>query len=232
MLDRKYRDIVARVEKDLDLEEEAIVNQSELLGYINEGVREAVKEVIGICGADYFLDKASLALVQGQQEYDLPARIFANKIRRIIYNNGQEKYKIRRIKNLEEVAEIDPNEKYRILMLNAYGTGPKVELYPASRETSASNVTIFFTREAREFTGTNFDETLDVPEAFDFIVAYTKKLCVRKELGGVDSDSVKAEEAAARQKFIDSLTERFPDEDDEIQLDLSFYRDFDSSGYF
>src|SRR6185503_10480631 len=94
----QYSTAKAKVERDLDLEEENFIQDEEMLEYFNEALREAEAEVLAIY-EDYLLDSASLALVIGTSKYDLPNGIYDSKIRGVIYSNGSIIYEIKRIRS-------------------------------------------------------------------------------------------------------------------------------------
>ena len=58
----------AKIQRDLDLQDEIFITNTELLGYANEAIDEAEQEVLTIY-EDYFLTNENLALVTGTAEY-------------------------------------------------------------------------------------------------------------------------------------------------------------------
>ena len=95
-------ELKGKIQRDLDIEGEVFIQDAsdapELLEYINEGIDKA-EEIVHSLYEDYFLDKASITLVSGTHEYDLPSAIYAHKIRRIIYRNGTRVYTVDRIRD-------------------------------------------------------------------------------------------------------------------------------------
>ena len=86
---RKYwtlSEIKAKIKRDLDLEAEDFVRDTELNDLINEAIDEAEAEVHSLY-EDYFLTREVVTLVAGQEEYELPTNIYGHKIRRVVYNN-------------------------------------------------------------------------------------------------------------------------------------------------
>lgn len=220
--------IIAKVESDLDLQEETHITASEMAGYLNEAIGDfqALAETLD---EDYFLTKVSLPLVQGQAVYAVPANIYASKIRGIIYRNGPLSFEIRRIRRFHEFAKISDidyipvsNPTYRYELINTSNvSGVQIELHPPAQETSASNVTVWFRREAT--TLVNPTDVCDVPEGINYIFAHMKKSCMAKEnLGTPPPEAVQALE---KQEVLvtNALQNRVPDDDNEIQLDLSHY---------
>jgi hypothetical protein len=222
--------IIAKVELDLDLQEEAIVTASEMGGYLNDAIVDfqALAETLD---EDYFLTKTTLALVQGQSLITLPANCYASKIRGIEYRNGPLAFEIKRLRKFHEFArasDIDyipaasPIYKY-ILLNNSNTAGVQIELHPPAQETSASNVTLWYLREATQLV--NPTDVCDVPEGINYIFAHMKKSCLAKEnLGTAPPDAIAALEKQ-EQLVTNALQNRVPDDDNEIQLDMSHYQD-------
>lgn len=218
----------AKIERDLDLQDEIFITQTELLGYANEAIDEAEQEVLTIY-EDYFLTSEALPLVQGTAEYALPADIWAHKIRAILYNNSTRKYPIRRIQQLPHVNDVESTDEfYRYLLVNSLTAGPQIKLFPASLETSSTNVTIWFIRNAREIVLDT--DVIDVPEAHKFIMQHIKLRCYEKE-GSPNQDKAQVDLERERKLLVDSLSAMIPDEDNHMQMDTSFYEDFDLEFY-
>lgn len=225
----EYSAAVAVVEQELDLEEENFIQDSEMLEYFNKGRREAEAEVLGIY-EDYLLSSADLALTIGDSRYDLPDGIYASKIRGIVYNNGSIIYEIKRIRGARKflqralLRDADPTDSYKYIMVNDETDGIQIELSPASKETSSTNVQIWFLRKVLELTGDD-DEIVDaeIPESINFIYAYVKGQCLKKENGGIMPPDAQSEIDHQRQLLVSTLTNMIPDDDNEVIQDLSAY---------
>lgn len=143
MAQKTYGEIVNFVQKKLDLEEELFITTEELLLYCEEAIKFCESEIHKNRIEDmYFESAAPLALVSGVSEYDLPSNIFANKILRIVYNNGSDIYTIPRLKKelrYESGSIIDqyqPSSDYAYRLVNSdVRSGTKLRLYPESRDT-------------------------------------------------------------------------------------------------
>lgn len=224
----QYSDAKLVVEKELDLEEENFIQDSEMLEYFNKARREAEAEVLGIY-EDYLLDKAPLPLVLGQDRYDLPTGIYASKMRGIIYDNGSVLYEILRIRSAKKFLErgairtADPIDYYRYIMLNTAANGIQIELSPPSKETSATNVYIFFLRKIPDLVLDTDIVDAEIPESLNFIYAYVKRLCKQKENAGVIPPDAQAEEDKQRALMVETLTNMIPDDDNEVIKDMTIY---------
>lgn len=216
-----WSEIKTKVERDLDLEGETFITEDELLDYANEAIDEAEAHIHGLY-EDYFLAYESLALVSGTSEYDMPSDIYANKIRRLIYDDGSETYDIRRIKNLSEVPYFDNIVQYKYLIVNN-STGAKIKLYPSADETSSSNVTVWYIRNATRLTSSTSE--CDIPEFVHFVMQHMKVRCYEKEKGTPPMIMQKAmsDLNAQRNLMISTLTNMVDDRDTEIEQDLTHY---------
>lgn len=224
-----YLEARTKVEQDLDLEEENFIQDTEMLGYFNEAIRECEAEILTIY-EDYFLTRANLALVNGTSLYSLPTGIYASKIRGIIYNNQTIIYEIKRIRTAKRFLERsliiyqDPTDEYRYILLNSSVTaGVQIELSPPSKETSASNVIVWFIRKVVEVALDS--DVIDIPEFINFIYAFVKAKCKQKENAGTMPPDAAAEVEQQRQMMVSTLSYRVPDDDTEITKDVSFYQE-------
>lgn len=225
-----YTNFIAKVEQDLDLEEENFIQSSEMLGYTNEGLREVEKQVLTIY-QDYLLDSAYLPLVLGTSKYNRPSGIFANKIRKIVYTNGSLIYEIKEIKGSQKFMKraflryANPTDEYMYMMLNNSTNGIQIELSPASKETSSTNIEIFFIRKVDVVSlGTDFVDK-DVPESLNYLYSYVKGKCKQKENAGVMPPDAQQEIDMQMKLLVDTLTSMIIDDSTEIEKDMSFYEE-------
>lgn len=224
-----WLEVKTKVLNDLDLNDEDFITPDELLGYANEAIDEAEQEILTIY-EDYFLVKENLALVAGQSLYDLPADIYAHKIRSIHYDDGgARRYIIRRFRNLKKVNWVNENDEfYKYVITNSLADGPKIQLYPSSKETSSTNVEIWFLRNAREITADT--DVIDIPEAHKFIIQHIKLRCYEKE-GSPKQLKAAQDLARERELLVSTLSAMVPDEDNRMLLDMGFYDDYDNYHY-
>lgn len=226
-----YAEAKRKVEVDLDLEDEVFIQEEEMLGYFNEALREAEAEVLTIY-EDYFLDNAYLPLVLGQSKYDLPTGIYAYKIRSIVYSVNQSLiYEIskarsaRKFLDLETLLWANPTDYYQYIILNNSTNGTQIELYPPSRETSSTNVKIWFLRQVDPIVDDTDIVDKDIPESINFIYAYVKARCKQKENAGVMPQDAAAEVEQQRKLLVDTLTNMIPDDDNEVIKDMTTYEE-------
>lgn len=222
-----YADIKAKVERDLDLEDEIFITDDEMLGYANEAIDEVEKDIHTLC-EDYFLTRATITLVQGQEEYDLPTDIYAMKIREIIYKNGSECWSLVRCRDWHKFKNYTANlvnnsgtQKYGYFILNSTAGTPKLLLTPSPNEAGAY-LTMWYIRNANKLTTTT--SICDIPEAINYVMQYMKVKCAQKELhpnlAGMLNDL-----EAMKQKVLAALSEMYPDTQNDIEPDTSHYEE-------
>jgi hypothetical protein len=103
MFSPTYSQLKTYLEQELDLQDETFITPNELMAYFNEAV-DMIEAAIHNIYEDYFLTNSPLSITNNQAAYGLPSDIYAQKIRRILYNDGGSyKYEIKRVKKLEEI---------------------------------------------------------------------------------------------------------------------------------
>ena len=115
---RTYGFIKQKLMVDMDLQDETFIQPDEMVGYFNEGLKEAFGEILGL-RENYFLSKWFVPCVAGNDLFILPPNIYANKVRGVIYQNGSIIYTMKRMreKNLfENIAYVNQyglSDEYR-----------------------------------------------------------------------------------------------------------------------
>lgn len=226
-----YAEIRTKIQRDTDTEAEEFIRPDELLDLVNEAIDEAEAE-IHLLGAEenYFLTYADLPVTVGQELLDLPADIYANKIKNIVYSDGALVYPVRRLKgpNLyEEIADqqraTNVSDYYRYILTNATpGPQTKILLVPKSREVSTTNFRLWYLRQANRMV--NDSSICDIPDFVQFIINRTIYQIWAKE-GHPNAEAAKMKLEESRKLMTDTLNEMIPDGDSEIVMDLSHYRD-------
>jgi hypothetical protein len=214
---------------ETNTEGEDFVSAAELLAWANDAKDMAEKEIVSLYDS-YLETEGYIALVTGTAEYDLPADIFANKITMLMYDNGSEKYEIKRMKKKTKIMNVNENDDYQYRLINSAADGIKLKLYPESRETSSQNVTIFYIRESTAIA--DDDSLMDIPLADGFIKQYVKDKIKEKEIGPMNVNQFSPELVRERDLLIEALNHMVPsDSDDELELDTSVYEDMDIDSY-
>lgn len=225
-----YAEIKAKVERDLDLEDESFITDTEMLGYANEAVDEAEAEIHGIY-EDYFVSRIPLTLVAGQEAYDLPSGIYAHKIRKMVYSKNSQIRPLVRIKDWRKfenyawdlVNDANPESQYYWFLDNTTPTYPKIILAPTPQEAGAY-ITLWYIRNATRFEATT--DKCDIPEFVTFVMQFMKVRCYEKE-GNPNIGLAIAALEQQRKLMKETLTGMVPDNENEIEMDLSSYTDQD-----
>lgn len=231
---KTFSDIKTKIERELDLETEDFIQPEEFKSYVNDAIEDCQSEIHKLGMEDeYFLTKTTLNLVTGTADYDLPANIYANKIKAIEYVNGSTIYSISRLRSLnrfEDRARINQyntiTDYYKYIIRNDSAAGkPILELIPPSRETINGAVTVWYFRNANTWADDD-NAFCDLPEiALQYVYAYTRYRCYDKE-GHPNQAEAKDRMMAAKQQMVDVLANMIPDEDSVMLQDLTIYQDF------
>lgn len=221
-----WAEIKAKVLRDLDLEGETFITETELLGYANEAIDEVERQILTLC-EDYFLSRSVLTLAVGQEEYDIPDDIYGMKIRQIIYRSGTQVWKLNRLRNWTklgiyetEKSNATGTQQYGYFILNATaGEKPKILLTPTPNEAGAF-LQIWYLRNANELVSDQ--SKCDIPEAVNYVMAYIKMKCLEKEL---HPNLPKAIQDLEQQKAdtLKTLADMYPDNEDTIEPDYRLY---------
>lgn len=136
-----YGEMEQKVLDDLDLNDETFIKPDEMRGYFNEAITEAAAELY-VLNQDYFLTKFYIPVVAGQMKYALPANIFANRIRTVMYANGAVIYEVaqyRRKNKFEAMIITDmfgQADDYMYTLWNDIPGQAYMEFHPQMRDTA------------------------------------------------------------------------------------------------
>lgn len=138
-----YLEAKNKVLSDCDLEDEVFIDPNELIGYFNDGLKEAEAEIHTMnAETEYFRTKSYIPFVAGVSKYDLPDNIYANKIVGIMYSNGSIIYPITqfrrryRYENMIFVDQYGVADEYRYTLFNDIPGQARMEFHPPIRETA------------------------------------------------------------------------------------------------
>ena len=196
------------------------ITPAEINGHISDSVK-LVASYIHNLYEDYYFTIGSISLVAGTSEYPLPANMYVNKIRRLLYDNNSDKYKINRLHNIDEIPYITSADYYRYRLVNN-GLTEVVKLYPNAKATEANVVQVYYYRRPKELA---LDaDVLDIPEEFDNVVVSDVKFrCLSKEPDNPSLQIVKTMRDEQIGQMLATLGKRVPDDTTDIRPDMSFY---------
>ncbi len=220
-------DLKRKVERALALEDEDFVVPEELADYANDGIDEAEAE-IHAAYPDYFLTRATLSFVNGQEEYDLPEDLYAFKIRCIMYKNSDNIYEIKKVRDWRKFLQYTVNTRsssssntHQYMIVNPSAGEQKLLLTPPASE-NGEFATIWYVRNAHKLEDDS--DECDIPEFSDFVIEYMKMRCYEKETHA-NFSACAARVEAKRKLMIDTLTNMIEDNDNEVEPDLRTYDD-------
>jgi hypothetical protein len=225
--------VKSKVRKDLDIDEDELVSDSDMVEFIHDAVRDMAAEMIKL-GADdrYYMTNGKMSLVQGQEEYALPSDISTQKIYKLIHtrSNSRDNYAIRRLRGIHEFENYHweneyptSNPTYRYLLMNRNPVdGAKLMLVPIPQVSESLAVTIWYVRKPTK--ATTDVSIIDVPEEFiSFVLTFAKVECLKKDVGNPLLGEAKDELGRIRKLMVDTLTDQTADADNLIEQDLSLY---------
>ncbi len=223
-----WGEIKAKIEAECDLEDEDFVRETELLSYANEAIDEAEAEIHGLF-EDYFLTRKSINVNSGDTVLSINTElpdIYADKIRRIIFNYGSSTYTVTRLrdwKKFEQKALTEQNlstDLYQYMLINTSPGNPQIMWSPEIRE--SGTMMIWYLRNANRLTADA--DICDIPEFVNFVIAFMKVKVMKKE-GHPGLEDAKQELQMQREQMNSTLKERVPDADNELEMDASYYEE-------
>lgn len=235
-----YGEANAKVRADLDLTNETFLTPDEMVGLWNDAIQRAAAQIQKLGVEDeYFTKQGTISLVTGAVRFPLPGDIYAQKIRGIIYQRGDEiytVYRFRRRTKFVKIAEINQMAQdifYQYDLENPdVATGYQLVLVPPSRETDpmgSPSLTIHYIREVLYVPLVSVgsqnatDATkIDIPEFMTYIFADVKYE-VAKKIPHPNLEGFKADKNTELGLMIETLTEQVADDATEIEPDMSHY---------
>jgi hypothetical protein len=231
MVYKTYQTLRDEVLRETDTEAEDFVQISEVLQYFNDAVREALAHIqkLGL-EDDYFQKSVAYNLTAGLTELDLPADIYAAKIRALTYATPSLVYPIKRIKGkdkfefIQQMLQFPSQNSYYMYDIenSSPTTGFKIKLYPVSYETIPNAIILSYVRTVTTLAADT--DLVDIPEFYSFIKSFVKYKILSKE-NGPQAVEAKAEYEKETKLMLDTLTEMTPDYDNKVQGDYSTYQE-------
>lgn len=181
--------IRTKISRDLDIEEEEFIQPDEIIEYINDAISEAEAHIINLGLRDkYFLAKASLDIVQGEEDIALPTNIYSNKIFKLVYKNGNEIYTIKPIdsqrmyEDIEVINQSPASQNYSYLIRHDTPGEEVIQIIPPARETLSGVIKCWYYRDANRLEAD--DDICDLPEiAIQFVYQSVRVRVYEKEKG-------------------------------------------------
>lgn len=224
----------AKVEKELDLENEVLVQPTEFVGYVNDGARQVAAEMSKLGMDDlYYHSYSTFPLAATQSDYSLPTDILANKIVEFVYDDGVNIYPLKRLRGKNVYTKMQDLQKYAtgdnlpvayMIFNQSTALGYKLKMIPTPT-TSHSYMKMYYIRQAEQLSLSDVGTGLiDCPEEFiQFLVAFVKVKCLAKEIGNPMLQMAMQEEDRERKLMVQTLTDQVQDTNNTIPMDLSHY---------
>lgn len=224
--------VVTKIERDLDLEEEEFIQPDEMTEYINDAISIIEAHLIKLGLQDhYYLSSTSLNLVDGQADITLPSNIYEGNIKEIVYSNGSTIYRVLPLKEtatLEEIQLLNLNastEYYQYRLRTDSAAGDYVlQLVPTAYETATGVLKMDYYRDAARVSADA--DLVEVPVvALQYLYQYVKVKVYEKE-SHANYPSAVAELEKLEALMLATLQGQTSDnENNKIEFDKSFYED-------
>jgi hypothetical protein len=223
--------VVQKIERDLDLEEEEFIQASEMTEYINDAITliEAHMNTIGLRD-QYFLTRTTLSLVSGTADYELPTNLYADKLHEIVYSNGATIYAVRPMQKTASAEEIEhlnrfaTTDYYRYRIRNDSAAAKYLQIIPSARETAANVIIIEYFRDLARVSADA--DLVEVPEiAYLYLYQYVKVKVYEKE-GHANYSASTVELQKLEELMLSTLQGQLADDySSYLELDKSIYEE-------
>jgi hypothetical protein len=224
--------VVQKIERELDLEEEVFIQDEEMNDYINDAITliEAKMNTLGFRD-QYYLTRSTISLVTGQADYALPTNLYEGKIKEVVYSVGATIYKVEPMQNsasaeaIEHLNRFSTNEFYKYRIRSDAANANYFQLIPKSRETAANAIVIEYYRDLQRVSSDN--DLVEVPEiALQFLYQYVKVKVLEKE-GHALLGQAKADLEAIEEEMVSTLSGQLVDDSQNLlELDKQIYEEF------
>lgn len=184
---KTFGELNVELMNELDLEGEEFIDAPELKRLWNRAVGVCEGHLITLGLKDkYLLGREMLSIVQGQEEYDLPASLYGNKIFKLIYCVGATLYEVKPIdskemfENYRYLNNYTSTDWYRYMITHSTPGAQKLLLVPKAQATEPNSIEVWFSRSANRYTADS--DICDLPTAaYEFLNAYVTEKVYKKE---------------------------------------------------
>lgn len=235
-----WGEIETKVRADLDLQDTSnFIGEDEMAGLGNDAI-DAAEAIIMRVREDYFMTMATLTLVQGTATISLPTDIYAQKIRELVYKNGDRIYPLRRLRDprmMYQKAVIDRSavalDEYQYFLYSpTAGQQDKLYLTPVPYESGAF-LELWYIRHSNRISlqaapdsvsrATQVATAIDIPEWRSFLEQHVKVHCYEKlkQFELMKDAEEKLMVLAGAMEV--SLKDRMEDNENDVPQDTSHY---------
>lgn len=228
---RTFGDLASQVKQELDIEVEEFIQPSELITYFNSAINVVEAELMKIGQKDEYLKgEAFVSLVQGTNNYDLPADIVYSKIRKIIYRESNTI--IYEVKKMVEERKYETEDILRVYNTTDYyrydlyqnGENWQIRIVPNVVRDVTNALRIIYWKDLNRYTADA--TTCNVPSiCYEYIMSYLRYRCYMKETH-VNTPGEKENMSMLLQAMRETLQNQVEDPDmTKNDLDLSIYEE-------
>ena len=222
-----------KVRSDLDIDEDELVTDAKMFGFINDAVRDMTAEMLKLGVEDkYYETRAKVSLVTNQELYALPTNMYVSKLYKILHQRPgiRECNVVKRLRGMYEYEKyhdanlyIETNPLYTYKILNDT-SGPQLAIIPTPIVNETDSLTLWYAR--KPIVVTSLSSLVDVPEELiSYVITFVKVECLKVDLGNPLLQPALQELVRIRQIMVDTLTDQTHDGDNSIEIDMSFYND-------
>lgn len=226
-----WDEIWAKVQSENDIDEDDdFIDEDEMRSFCNDAIDTIEADVHALYN-DYYLKRTPLTLVNTEDELDLPEDIYAHKIRKLIYFNGNQSYEIKRCRDWKKFHEYrlrrtvsGTRQEYMYFLINDAPGEPKILLSPPAYE-SGELVECWHLRNLNRLeTGTDVCDAIELGMQYIFQFL-TERVEWKRAAGGPRHAAALAALEKTEAKIAGILAEQVIDDDNTIEPDFSHYKE-------
>jgi hypothetical protein len=226
-----WAQIWAKLQSQLDLENEDFIDEDEMMGYANDAIEECEKMIHGL-NEDYFLTRATLTIVAGTDTNALPTSVYAHKIRNLVFFKTGEAYEIDRLPTLEkflayrsERVSVSGSRRLKYFIDNGTAGTPKILWTPVpTSEHAGVTVEVWHERNANRLEDS--DDICDLPACVRYVFDFCEeRTWFKRAAGSARHQSSIMRLKETRDTMVLTLREMVIDGNTEIPADFSAYEE-------
>jgi hypothetical protein len=225
-----WDEILIKVRRDHDLEDEDFLDEPELREYANEAIKECEGIIHGL-NEDYFLTRYPDApFVDGVDVYELPESIYAHKIRNIIYFNGTDTYEIMRINRLDKFLRYRYSRANQVsgsqvrleyFLANSASGNPRILVTPVP---TGGTYEVWYYRNANRLD--DLEDICDLPEHVQYVFDYlAERIAWKEQAGSAKHQTAIARLEKTKDNMLKALQGMIVDGHDDIEADTTAYEE-------
>lgn len=219
-------DITDKVRRDLKKISDKAVTENQINSYVTDALDEG-SSILLENDSKYFRTYKDYIVQQGDDHLVLPEDIADVRIEYISYDPGDDTgYKVRQI-GIDEIDDVEPEDRYRFMIVNNIDDGLRLNIYPSIRESSINHFRVYYIRTPRILE--NDADICDFPR-IQYIYAHVAMSCVLTERNNPNRESVLAKFQRQESNLM-SFATRLTNDPDETKLEPSTEQLYDYDNF-